>query len=148
MNLRLYDVIYSLQRFFQERLGVRVDWIYDGYKHPDERPYMTIEVITDERTAISKQREAVRIVEHLQLGYHATNIVDRTKKAEEIADLLTFNKIPYFDTEKSHTEPVGDFLCEVVAVTPMPADDISKESERHRVYFDIEIEKIVRGGIK
>src|SRR5690606_30733322 len=137
MNLRLYDIIYSLQRFFQERLGVRVDWIYDGYKHPDERPYMTIEVITDERTAISKQREAVRIVEHLQLGYHASNIVDRTKKAEEIADLLTFNKIPYLDKENSTTEQASEFFCEVVAVTPIDRKSTRLNSSHVKISYAV-----------
>lgn len=145
MSLKLYDAIYSLQRFFSDELGVRANWVYDGYQYPEEKPFMTIETLTDERTVLSKGREAVQVIEHLQIGYHATNIVDRTKRAEEIADLLTFKKVPYFDTEKSVVESDGYFLCDLTGVVPMMADETNRKSEYNRVYFDVEIENIKRG---
>jgi len=144
MNVNLYNAIYSLQRFFDTELNVRADWVSDGYEYPEEKPFITIESLTDERIVLSKGREAVQIIEHLQLGYHATNIVERTKTAEEIADLLTFNKIPYFDTGESVDEHVGFFDVKLTAVVPMPADELSRKSEYHRVYFDVEIENIKR----
>src|SRR5690625_122768 len=143
MSIRLYNVIYSIQRFFDDNLGIKADWIYDGYEYPSERPFITIESLTDERTILSKGRESVQIIEHLQLSYYAKNIVDRTNRAEEIADLLTFNKVPYY-TEESAQQPAGYFLCEVTAVVPIPADDITRHSEYHRVHFDVEIENIKR----
>lgn len=142
--IRMYDAIYSLQRFFDDNLGVRADWVSDGYKHPTARPYITIETLTDERITLSKQRESVQIIEHLQFGYHAINIVDRTDMAEEIADLLTFEDVPYFDTRKSLEVPSGFFVVGVTSVVPISPDDISKHSDYHRVYFDVEIEKIKR----
>ena len=144
MNVKLYDAIYSLQQFFDAELGLRADWVFDGYTYPTAKPFITIETLTDERTILSKGREAVQVIEHLQIGYHATNLIDRTNKAEEIADLLTFNNVPYYDTKISVDEPVGSFLCEVTAVVPMPADDVTKQSEYNRVYFDVEIENIKR----
>ena len=148
MTIRLYDVIYSLQKFFDDKLGVRADWVFDGYKHPTSRPYITIEILTDERVTLSKQRESVQIIDHLQIGYHAINVIDRTDMSEEISDLLTFQEIPYFDTEQSITEPTGDyFITEITAVTLISPEDISRTSEYHRVYFDVEIEKIKRRWI-
>src|SRR5690625_936544 len=144
MEIRLYDAIYSLQQFFDAELGLRADWVHDGYTLPVERPFITIEILTDERTILSKGREAVQVIEHFQLGYHATNIIDRTNLAEEISDLLTFKRVPYYDTQISVDEPVGSFLCEVTAVVPMPTDDLAKQSEYNRVYFDVEIENIKR----
>src|SRR5690625_4417406 len=144
MEIRLYDAIYSLQRFFDDELGLRADWVHDGYEYPEVKPFITIETLTDERTILTKQREDVRVIDHLKIGYHASNIVDRTKQAEKIARLLTFKKIPYFDTNKSVDEPVGFFVVEVTAVVPMPASDINRKSEYNRVYFDVEIEKIIR----
>lgn len=143
-ELRLYDAIYSLQRFFDDRLGIRADWKYDGYQYPSQRPFITIEALMDERITLSKQREAVQVIDHLQIGYHATNIVDRTQTAEKIADLLTFEEIPYFNTQESVAIPSGFFVVEVASVTPISPDDISNKSEYHRVYFDVEIEKIKR----
>lgn len=144
MEIRLYDAIYSLQRFFDDELGLRADWVYDGYELPLDKPFITIETLPDERIILSKQREAVQVIDHLQIGYHATSIVDRTKQSEKIARLLTFKKIPYFNTDKSVDEPVGFFVVEVTAVVPMPASDINRKSEYNRVYFDVEIEKIIR----
>ena len=144
MEIRLYDAIYSLQRFFHDELGLRADWVYDGYGMPLDKPFITIETLTDERIILSKQREAVQVIDHLQIGYHATCIVDRTKQSEKIARLLTFKKIPYFDTDKSVDEPVGFFVVDLTVVVPMPAEDINKHSERHKVYFDVEIENIKR----
>lgn len=144
MSIRLYDAIYSLQRFFDAELGMRADWVFDGYKHPTVRPFITIESLTDERIELSKGRESVQVIEHLQLGYHATNIVDRTKMADKIADLLTFKEVPYYDTDKSIEEPAGSFLCGLNSVVPMPAEEISRESGHNRVYFDVEIENIKR----
>ena len=143
-ELRLYDAIYSLQRFFDERFGLRADWKYDGYQYPSQRPFITIEALMDERITLSKQRESVQVIDHLQIGYHASNIVDRTQMAEKIADVLTFEEIPYYDTQESAAVPSGFFVVEVTSVTPISPDDISNKSEYHRVYFDVEIEKIKR----
>lgn len=143
-ELRLYDAIYSLQRFFGERFGLRADWKYDGYQYPSQRPFITIEALMDERITLSKQRESIQVIDHLQLGYHASDIVDRTQMAENIADVLTFEEIPYYDTQESVAVPSGFFVVEVTSVTPISPDDISNKSEYHRVYFDVEIEKIKR----
>src|SRR5690625_7860950 len=99
MSIRLYDVIYWLQKCFEDKLGVRADWIFDGYKHPTSRPYITIEILTDESVSLSKQRECDQIIEHLQIGYHALNVLDRTDMTAEISDLFTVQEIPYSNTE-------------------------------------------------
>src|SRR5690625_7418867 len=101
MEIRLYDAIYSLQRFFDDELGLRADWVYDGYELPLEKPVITMETLTDERIILTKQREAVQVIDHLQIGYHATCIVDRTKESEKIDRLLTVKNIPYVDTDES-----------------------------------------------
>src|SRR5699024_1678375 len=137
MEIKTYNAIYSLQRFFEERVSLRLDWVHDGYEFPKDKQYMTVEIMPDERRILSKGREAVEVIEHLQLGYHAPNIVDLTKMSERIADLLTFNRVPYFNTDESVDEAVGSFLCEVTSVVPIMADDINRESEYNRVYFEI-----------
>ncbi len=141
-----YDILYSLQMFFKDRFGLRADWVSDGYEYPTERPFITIEFLPDERIERVKNLEALQIIEHLQIGYHAKNIVDRTKQSEKIADALTFTKIPYFNTDKSIDNSVGFFSVKVTSVVPLGADDINRKSEYHRVYLDVEIEKIKRRG--
>src|SRR5690625_1747145 len=106
---------------------------------------MTLDSLMDERIYRVKKREAVQSIEHIQLSYHAEHFADRTRMADEISDLLTFNKIPLIKAEGSDS-PIGFFDVEVTAVTSMTADELARESEKHRVHFDLEIERIKRRG--
>ena len=139
-----YDIIYSLQRYFSDKFGLRADWVVDGYEYPSDKPFVTLEYITNEWIDRAKRQEAVQVTELLQIGYHASNAVDMTKTSERIADSLTFNKIPYFNTSKSVVDSAGFFGVKIVAVVPMGASEKNRESEYHRVYIDAEIEKIKR----
>lgn len=143
--MNLYDILYSLRKFLTEQTGVRTDIIYDGYEYPKAKPFMTIETLMDERIYRNKRREAVQSIEHIQLSYHAEHFADRTRMADEISDLLTFNKIPLIKADRSDS-PIGFFDVEVTAVIPMPAEDLARESEKHRVHFDLEIMRIKRRG--
>src|SRR5690625_7397986 len=95
---------------------------------------MTLETLLDERIYRIKRREAVQSIEHIQLSYHAEHFADRTRMADEISDLLTFNKIPLIKAEGSDN-PIGFFDVEITSVIPMPAEDLSRGSEKHRVHF-------------
>src|SRR5690625_3195394 len=143
--MNLYDLLYALQNFLKEQTGVRADILYDGYKYPKVEQCMTIETLMDERIYRVKRREAVQSIEHIQLSYHAEHFADRTRMADEISDLLTFNKIPLIKADGSDS-PIGFFGVEVTAVIPIPAEDLARESEKHRVHFDLEIERIKRRG--
>ena len=143
--MNLYDVLYSLQKFLTEQTGVRTDIIYDGYTYPKDKPFMTLETLMDERIYRVKRREAVQSIEHIQLSYHAEHFADRTQMADVISDLFTFNKIPLIKADGSDS-PIGFFDVKVTAVIPMPAEDLARESEKHRVHFDLEIERIKRRG--
>lgn len=143
--MNLYDILYSLQKFLTEQTGVRTDIVYDGYEYPKTKPFMTLETLMDERIYRVKRREAVQSIEHIQLSYHAEHFADRTRMAGEVTDLLTFNDIPFYRADGSDS-PIGFFDVEVTAVIPMPAEDLARESEKHRVHFDLEIERIKRRG--
>src|SRR5690554_3330862 len=143
--MNLYDILYSLQKCLTEQTGVKTDIVYDGYTYPKEKPFMTIETLMDERIYRAKRREAVQSIEHIQLSYHAEHFADRTRMADEISDLLTFNKIPLIKADGSDSH-IGFFDVEVTEVIPMPSDDLARESEKHRVHFDLEIERIKRRG--
>src|SRR5690625_3833750 len=106
---------------------------------------MTLETLMDERIYRAKRREAVQSIEHIQLSYHAENFADRSRMADEISDLLTFNKIPLILADGSGS-PIGFFDVDVTAVIPMPAEDLARESEKHRIHFDLEIKRIKRRG--
>lgn len=142
--MKLYNILFSLRRFLIEQTSVRVDVVYDGYEYPSDKPFFTIQSLFDERIIRAKRREAVQSIEHIQLSYHAEYFPDMVNMADEVADLLTFNKIEYVDANKPD-DVLGFFDAEVTAVEPMPAENINRESEKHRVHFDLEIENIKRG---
>src|SRR5690625_2371571 len=143
--MNLYDILYSLQKFLKEQTDVRQDSIYDGNKYPKVMPFMTIETLMDERIYRVKRREAVQSIEHIQLSYHAEHFADRTRMADEISDLLTFNKIPLIKADGSDS-PIGFFGVEVTAVIPIPAEDLARGSEKHREHCDLGIERIKMRG--
>lgn len=144
MEIKQYDLENSLMFFFEREADIKTDIIYDGYEIPNERPLITIEPMQNNYESISKQREAMQVIYRFQIGLRAGNPVEKRHKQEEISELLTTRKIPYFNTQRSVDEPVGYFLCNLTAVVPMPADEINRKSENHRVYFDVEIEDIKR----
>lgn len=146
MTYKQYDLTASLQRFLNDKSGIRVDLVYDGYSFPNNRPLITIEQMQNNLEYNVKGREAVEVIYRWQIGLHASNAVERMKEQERINDLLTFSNIPYFDFEKSADNPAGFFSVEVNAITPMPSDDITNHSIRHTVYFDVELLTIKRRG--
>lgn len=145
MEMRQYDLAYSLQRFLAGETGIVSDIVYDGYTLDKSKPFITIEQMQNNTEILVKQREAVQVIYRFQIGLHASNPVEKMREQERISELLTFKEMPYYSTEKSVDQPVGYFLCDLKAVVPMPAGEQSRQSEYHRVYFDIEIENIKRG---
>lgn len=139
-----YDLQNSLRFFFIRELSLACDIIYDGYKLPEMRPLVTIEPMQNNYASLSKQREAIQSIYRFQIGLRANNAVELVQLQERITNAFLFEKIPYFNTQVSVDEPVGFFVVDLTAVVPMPAEDINKHSERHKVYFDIEIENIKR----
>src|SRR5699024_12671697 len=110
-----YDIIYSLQRYFSDKFDLRADWVVDGYEYPSEKPFVTLEYITNEWIDRVKRQEAVQVTELLQIGYHASNAVDMTNTSARIEDSLTINKIPYFNKSKSVVDTT-DLLGEIISV--------------------------------
>lgn len=146
LNAKQYDLTASLQRFLREQTGIRADLVFDGYKHPQERPLITVEQMQNNNEFNVKGREAVQTIYRWQVGLHASNPVERFKLQEELNDLLIFNDIPYFNFEKSAEEPAGFFGVVITAVVPMAGDDVTEHSTRHTVYFDIETNLTKRRG--
>lgn len=140
-----WNLTVSLQQFLRDKTGIQTDIVYDGYEYGSVRPLITIEQMQNNYEYNVKGRRAVETIYRWQIGLHASNVLERGKRQEEISNTLIFNDIPYFDYDKSADEPVGFFDVEINAVTPMPADDIAKHSVRHTVYFDVELNTYKRG---
>lgn len=123
---------------------VQVDLKFDGYTMPKTRPLIIIETMQNNNEAISKQREAMQTIYRYQIGLYDVNSVQLSINQERLQDVFNFDSFPYYDTLNDPNTQAGSFLCNLTAIVPMPNDDISKRTNNHRVYFDIEIENIKR----
>lgn len=140
-----YNLEYSLQKFLGESTGIKTDLVYDGYRFPKEKPFITIEQMSNNYIDLVKQREVFNVIYRFQIGLRASNGVEKVKLQEELTDLFLFSQIPYYKTDQSASEEVGYFVCDLSNVVPIFNDDISSDSDYHVVYFDVEIEsKIYR----
>src|SRR5690606_28264498 len=98
-----------------------------------------IEPMQNNYEILAKQREAIETIYRYQIGLYEKNSIELSVMQEQLQDVFNFDRIAFYDTLKSPAELTGYFLCELTAVVPMPAGDITNKSEYHRVYFDIEI---------
>jgi hypothetical protein len=129
---------HSLRTHISAKTGINTVWVYDGVKLPTTKPFITIEQMQNNTTVISKQREAVRTIYRFQIGLFASSATDRARKQDELKRILLFDKIELIDTTSSTS--LGFFNADITAEVPMPAEDVSDETNKHRVYFDVEVD--------
>jgi hypothetical protein len=131
------NIQHSLRTHIAYKTGINTVWVYDGVKLPTTKPFITIEQMQNNLTVNSKLRESIEEIYRFQIGLFAESASDRALKQEELKRILLFDEIELLDTMSGAT--LGFFRCDLTAVVPMPADDISDETNKHRVYFDVEV---------
>lgn len=139
MSVHQHGLQHSIITHLRNKLGIRVDWVYDGYRKPIEKPYVTVEQMQNNNEILSKGREAVGTIYRFQVGLHARSSTERSRQQEQIRRIFLFDDIPFLDTDKSPAQARGFFRAYLTAEVPMPADELSNTSDYHVVYFDIEI---------
>jgi len=139
MSVHQHGLQHSIITHLRNKLGIRVDWVFDGYKKPAEKPFITVEQMQNNNEILAKGREAVETIYRFQVGLHARSSTDRSRQQEQIRRIFLFDEITFLDTDKSPAIARGFFRADLTAEVPMPAQDISNTSDYHTVYFDIEI---------
>lgn len=136
----------SMLAHLRDRMGdgVKVDLVTDGYELPSDRPLITVEQMQINFEVLTKQRESIETIYRYQVGLHDSSSVQLSINQERLARIFLFDEFTFYNTFETPFKPIGVFSCELNAVTPMPAEDISKKSEYNRVYFDVEITDIKR----
>lgn len=135
------SIVIHLREVFPE---AQVDLKFDGYQMPEARPLILIEPMQNNYEILAKQREAIGAIYRYQIGLYDKNSVELSIKQERLQDIFNFDKFAFYDTLKSPAELAGYFYCELTSVVPMPNDDLTKKSNNHRVYFDVEIQDTKR----
>ncbi len=145
MTLHQHGLNRSIIMHLRERFpDVQVDLKFDGYVMPATRPLILVEQMQNNIEINVKQREAIETIYRYQIGLFCANSVDLSIKQERLQGVFNFDTFPFYDTLQSPAIQRGYFLCDLTAVVPMPAGDISNKSEYHRVYFDVEIKDTKR----
>lgn len=145
MTLHQHGLNRSIIMHLRERFpDAQVDLKFDGYTMPATRPLILVEQMQNNIEINVKQREAVEIIYRYQIGLFCANSVDLSIKQERLQGVFNFDAFPFYDTLQSPAIQRGYFLCDLTAVVPMPAGDITNKSEYHRVYFDVEIKDTKR----
>lgn len=124
--------------------SVKVDLLFDGYVMAVDRPLITVESMQSNFERITKLREGVETTYRYQIGLHDANSVGLSINQEKLQRLFNFERFDFYNTLEIPFVKIRVFDVELMAVTPIPASDISKKSEYNRVYFDIEITDIKR----
>jgi hypothetical protein len=130
---------HSIHAHLADKTGIKVVWIYDGVKLPTTKPFITVEQMQNNTTVISKQRDAVRTIYRFQIGLFANSASNRAIMQDELKRILIFDEIELLDATIPG-KSLGFFHAEITAEVPMPAEDISNETQKYRVYFDVEID--------
>ncbi len=147
MTLHQHGLNRSILLYLREKFSdAQVDLMFDGYEMSAERPLILIEPMLNNYEILAKQREAVGVTYRYQIGLFDKNSVNLSINQERLQDVFNFDKFPFYDTLQSPAIQTDCFYCDLTDVVPMPNGDLSKRSNNHKVYFDIEIQDTKRRG--
>lgn len=141
----LHDITYSIVTHLKEQVIELNDviWLYDGVRLTGlAKPFGTVEQMQEGSEILASGRTLYEDTYRFQIGLMATSVSERSKLSEKIKKALRQPNITLIDT--GQTTGNGLFNCDVVAVTPMPQDSVSDKTNKHRVYFDVEISVLTK----
>lgn len=136
---------HSLRLHLASVTGLTVVWMMDGVKLPADgsKPFMTIEQMQNNNRKLSKGREAFETIYRFQIGLRADTATNRSRLQDVIKRSLHFDNVPYIDLAQSPATVSGFFNTNLTGEVPISADSVADKSSYHRVYFDVEIDKII-----
>jgi hypothetical protein len=144
MNNRGHALTYSLITYLKAQIpevSGRVTWIYDGVTLAGTtKPFATIEQLTDNNAMINAGRTDFEERYLWQVGVRTNNVNERTKLAEKIRDKLRSANVPLYDTSGTSPALTADtFTVDVGDIVPIPLEDVSNETDKHRAYIDVSV---------
>lgn len=134
------NVINSLKINLEELTEINTVILYDGIKLPKEKPFITIDQLTNTFDRIAKQKESVRTNHNFRVGVFAKSLRNRYEIQQTLRDIFSFYELALYNEEGINTG--RKFEITSMNEIPLSAEDISSDTDKHRVYFDIEIQEI------
>lgn len=138
-----HEIQHSLITHLRSKFtGVTVVWVFDGVALPTVKPFITVEQMQNNNAILSKGRESIETILRFQVGLYAKSSTEKARMQSEIADAINFERITLYQTLQSPATAVGFFDAFVTNVVPIPAEATEGETNKHRVYFDVEVTQI------
>lgn len=140
-----YSIISHLKTQIPE--ATEVVWMRDGVVLTDiVKPFLNVEQMSEISSVLSSGRTDFEETYRFQVGLFANSMSERSKLSDVVKSVLRQKNIPLLNTSVNPPTEAGVFICDVLNVTPMTNDDISNDTNNHRVYLDIEVTAYVRNG--
>ena len=149
----IHSLTYSIISHLKSRVAELTDvvWIFDGVTLTGRtKPFGTVEQMMPTSERLAKERDLYATTYRFQIGLHAKTIAQRSQLQERMHEALLDADIALLDTSQPLPPPtVGFFYCDVNSITPIPVEDVTDETNKHRLYFDVEVyvERKVGGEI-
>jgi hypothetical protein len=140
----LHELTYSLMAHLKAQVPELTDvvWIYDGVALTGKiKPFGTVEQMQSNTEFIAKAREYYATNYRFQIGLHAKTIAERSRLQERVRTALLMAEIELLETTWPSPAPlaIGHFYCDVNSEVPIPVESATDETNKHRVYFDVEV---------
>ena len=145
----LHAITYSIVTHLKTAVPALKDvvWLYDGISLTGRaKPFMTVEQMQSDQNVTTKGREYFERIYHFQLGLMAESITQRSQLSDVINNALLQPNIKLLDTSQFPATDAGSFYCDVLAITPMPVESVTDDTNKHRVYFDVEVYALFKQG--
>jgi hypothetical protein len=138
-----HAITYSIVKHIDNQMPEANDvlWIYDGVTLTNRvKPFVTVEQMPTSTQVIAAERRDFVETYRFQVGLFTRSGSERSKLSEVLKSILRQSNIPFYDTRGTSPIEAGFFVCDVLAVTPIPVESASDETNKHRVYLDVEVE--------
>jgi hypothetical protein len=117
-----------------------VVWMYDGVSLTGRaKPFASVEQMPSGHELLAAGRITYDDIYRFQIGLMATSVSERSRLSDKIITALRQPNLTLYQTSQFPPTEVGFFNCDVLAVTPMPVESASDETNQHRVYLDVEV---------
>jgi hypothetical protein len=138
----IHSLTYSIITHLKSQLPEITDvvWVYDGIKLTrTAKPFATVEQMQSNTNITAKGREYYETYYRFQVGIYTKTIADRSRLQERVREALLQPNIALLDTSQSSPSANGFFYCDVLSEVPVPVETVSDETNKHRLYFDVEV---------
>ena len=138
----LHELTYSIITHLKAEVSELNDvvWMYDGVSLTGRaKPFASVEQMPSGHEMLAAGRTTYDDTYRFQIGLMATSISERSRLSDKMKNALRQPNLTLYQTSQFPATEIGFFNCDVLAVTPMPVESATDETNKHRVYLDVEV---------